>query len=329
VADHPQGGDRPFASDDADLLEPGPCFERQGEWIDPAQQGYAMVHNYAAYFWRPYLGNTAFALWELLVSFCYGERDVAFPSISRLARMLTNSDHSRAVVTGRRRSPARKEPRSAKRRTQGALGVLRRERLVQVRHRGQGPTTRYTFRMLKTLPLLRPEQLARLSPRLRRDHANWLERYGIDDAAYRDAYAEQANGPPRTDGHADARGNTPSAPATGSDDHGQPPAAASSTKYLQEKNQLEEWWQHTLDSLRLQMVRSVFHTSLTNTHRLALKDGELTVRARSALQRDFLEHRLMPLVLREVAEASGGQVTGVRFLPPTARDYASPDGSQA
>ena len=57
---------------DADLLEAGPVFELDGVEFDPAQQGYTQVHNYALYFWRPYLGNTAFALWELLLSFCSG-----------------------------------------------------------------------------------------------------------------------------------------------------------------------------------------------------------------------------------------------------------------
>ena len=358
----------PFVTPDPPLLEPGPVFEVQGDEIDPAQHGYTAVHNYALYFWRPFLGNTAFALWELLLSFCYGDCDTAFPSISRLARMLTNSDQSRATVTGRRASstagtgfhhrdhrerrgngfntettsgtechsearpachsaaqpgchsetrpgchseagpgchseaqpachseaseaeesppptngilrlPAqddRPKPRGDKhgachsearpachsearpgchseaqpgchseaqpgchseaseaeesppptsgflrlpaqddrgyaqddggdaqdnpsnpaprddaplRTCEGALAILRREGLVQVMQRGQGPTLHYTFRVLKALPLLRPDQVRRLCPGLQRDHGNWLDRYGIDAALYLSAF---------------------------------------------------------------------------------------------------------------------------------------------
>jgi hypothetical protein len=322
VTDRPGAGEPPFASDEPDLLEPGPCFECHGECIDPAQQGYAVVHNYAAYFWRPYLGNTAFALWELLVSFCYGERDVAFPSISRLARMLTNSDHSRAIVTGRRRPASAKDAGpAAKRRTMGALDVLRRERLVQVRRRGRGPTARYTFRVLKALPLLRPEQLSQLSPKLQCDHANWLERYEINDEAYRQAYEDD----PRTQTHGEtdavgsalaAPGTTSAVAATASAASDQPASAPDSTNNLHKDNPMEKWWQDTLDSLRLQMVKTVFHTYLLSTRPLAWQDGELIVRTAGPWQREFLEFRMAPLVLRELAEASAGRVSSVRFIAP-------------
>jgi len=324
VTDRPGAGEPPFASDDPDLLEPGPCFACHGEYIDPAQQGYAVVHNYAAYFWRPYLGNTAFALWELLVSFCYGERDVAFPSISRLARMLTNSDHSRAIVTGRRRPPSTNtaDP-TAQRRTLGALEVLRRERLVQVRRRGRGPMARYTFRVLKTLPLLRPEQVEHLSPKLQYDHANWLERYGVDDAAYRQAYEEEVAPPAQSHGEMHAAGSTLAAPDTTAAvtaiavaASGEPASAPDSTNNLHKDNQMEKWWQDTLDSLRLQMLRVPFHTYLGNTHPVAWQDGELTVRAVAPWQREFLEFRIAPLVLRELAEVSEGRVRSVRFVAP-------------
>ena len=67
---------RRFASYDDDLLEEGPYFDVDGVDVNPAVEGFTMTHNYAHYFWRPYLGNTAFAVWELLLSFCYGDRDV-------------------------------------------------------------------------------------------------------------------------------------------------------------------------------------------------------------------------------------------------------------
>ena len=312
MTDLPDSAQAHFASDDPDLLEPGPFFACDGEYIDPAQQGYAIVYNYAAYFWRPYLGNTAFALWELLVSFCYGDRDVAFPSISRLARMLTNSDHSRAVVTGR----SRPSPSNGTGRSLGALEVLRRERLVQVRRRGRGATARYTFHILKTLPLLRPEQLAQLSPKLQYDHAIWLERYDIDEATYRQAYDGEETASTLAEGEIDAPGSTLAASGTPGAASAQPAAAPDSTNNLLEDQQIGEWWDDTLDSLRLQMTRGAFFTYLLRTRPLAYKDGELTVQACNPLQQELLECRLARMVLRELAEASAGQVRSVRFVPP-------------
>jgi hypothetical protein len=145
------------------LLAEEVSFVVGGVEANPAQHGYTAVYNYASYFWRPYLGSSAFALWELLLSFCYGDNNTVYPSIARLARMLTNSDRSRAVVTGRRK--AGKVSRTAQvSRGNGALDVLRRERLVQVLRKGDGPISSYTFRVCKMLPVLRPEQVARLSP---------------------------------------------------------------------------------------------------------------------------------------------------------------------
>jgi len=81
-----------MAATDNGLLARESPWREMGAERDPARTGFTVVHNYAHYFWRPYLGNAAFSLWELLVSFCYGNKDTAFPSLSHLARMLTNSD---------------------------------------------------------------------------------------------------------------------------------------------------------------------------------------------------------------------------------------------
>ena len=331
------------------LLAPGPTFERGGEAFDPAERGFTAVHNYALYFWRPYLGNTAFGLWELLVSFCYGDSDTAFPSLSRLSRMLTNSDHSRAVVTGRRGY-------------RGALDRLQREGLVQVSRRGQGPTARYTFRMCKVLPLLRPEQVAHLSPGLRRDHAWWLERLGIDASAYQGAFPVRespwsldqgersppcgANGARRD---ASSPGDTPT-PEGGEAPHpirgdasrskclpsarrasaapGNTPVhrgragaaprskgeAAHSANNTQEEDPLTIWWKETTDALKGQMDPAAWHNWLAGSRAVAFQDGELTVQAPSAWVREALERRLAMVVRRLLVAASEGRVRKVRFV---------------
>jgi hypothetical protein len=293
---------RRFVTQDADLLEAGPSFEPYGVGFNPAQRGYTIVHNYAHCFWRPYLGNTAFALWELLLSFCYGDCDTAYPSISRLARMLTNSDHSRAVVMGRHSAKAAASDGAAsKRRCTGALDVLRRERLVQVMQRGHGPTTHYTFRLLQSLPLLRPEQVARLSPSLQRDHARWLERYAIDTQAYHDAY---------TSGGPQPSGADPDLTPMDSDNSRDAPR---STNHTQEKDLMKYWWQEMVDELRLQLTRAMFDNCLLGTGACAFQDGVLTVQAPSEWAGQMLE-RMSLSIQRSLRAISQDRVQGVRFI---------------
>jgi len=251
--------------------------------VDPAQCGYTAVHNYALYFWRPYLGNTAFSLWELLLSFCYGDRDVAYPSISRLARMLTNSDSSRAVVSGRRRGDGASRP--------GALDILQRSGLVRVRRRGVGPMSSYDFTVRRVLPLLQPEQVARLSPGLQRDHALWLARHGADDG----------------DTTADGEGSREDAAGSAAADRG-------STKNPDQETPWKKWWQDALDELRLQLPHGTFQSCLAGTSAEEFRGSVLTVRARGPLARDVLEHRLAAAVRRELTAASKGQVEEVRFV---------------
>jgi hypothetical protein len=315
--------------EDAALLEAGPSCSQEGVGLHPAQHGYTTVHNYALYFWRPYLGNTVFALWELLLSFCYGDTDIVYPSISRLARMLTNSDHSRAVVRGRRSAKtfARSE---AKARYPGALQVLRRERLVQVFRRGRGPATRYTFRVLKVLPLLRPDQVARLSPRLQRDHADWLERYGIDEPTYQQAFArgdcppaqhqEQPSVVPVTtsadgdhNGEAAPCQGREAAPHQGREAQRNTGEAGRSTNNPQEEL-YRRWWQEAVQEMRSQLSAVLFQACLVDAQACSFQDGVLTVQAPSAVARKILQRQLVMLVRRTVIAVSEGQARSVCFL---------------
>ena len=298
-------------SPEQDLLEEEAVFVVAGVEVDPAQRGYTAVHNYALYFWRPYLGNTAFALWELLLSFCYGDRDTAYPSIARLARMITNSDHSRAVVTGRRRPLKTLEVlETSKVSTNGALPILRRERLVQVGRQGTGRMSRYTFRVLKALPLLRPEQVARLSPGLQLDHALWLERHGITPAAYLHAYAppdQPAQSVPC------APGASPCAASIRADAAGTGPCAPGGTNNTQEQPPWKHWWRDTLSELRLQLTRSAFETCLLHTQVSSFEDGVLTLQSANSMVRDSLQHRLAPLIERTLQDTSQAQVREVVY----------------
>jgi len=320
-------GENPVDNPPEDLLEPGVTFVVAGEEVDPAQHGYTAVHNYANYFWRPYLGNTAFSLWELLLSFCYGEKDIVFPSISRLARMLTNSDHSRAIITGRRRARLRAQPETgdvsstaAVARCEGALDVLRRERLIQIFRDGEGRMSNYTFRLCKTLPVLRPDQVTRLSPALQLDHRIWLRRRGIDPQTYQQAFA--APGPARRTAGRDpcrrpspasaalaaAARTSPAAPRAASSATHSRGAARDTRNHPQEEHPWNQWWQEGLNELRPQLMRDTFVFCLLSTRVRSFRDGVLTLRAASGPVRDLLEHRLRPLLLRTLAATSHGEV---------------------
>jgi hypothetical protein len=297
---------------DAALLEASPPLELGVLEVNPAQYGYTMVHNYALYFWRPYLGNMAFALWELLLSFCYGDTDIAYPSISRLARMLTNSDHSRAVVMGRRSARASAACVGGKERCPGALEVLRREGLVQVFHRGRGPTVRYTFRVLKTLPLLRPDQVARLSPCLQRDHVTWLERYGIEEPV------RQTSG---SDDHPPAPGEEPVTavpvitPADSDSSGGalrNTGEACCSTNNTQEES-YKRWWREAVQEMGTQLNADLFRVCLLDAQACSFQDGLLTIQAPDAAVRRMLERRLLMLVRHTLIAVSEGRVQRVCF----------------
>jgi len=316
-----------FITGDRELLGEGPCFDVDGTDINPALEGFTMVHNYAHYFWRPYLGNTAFSLWELLLSFCYGDCDTAYPSIARLARMLTNSDHSRAVVTGRESTLTSQAHEAEQPTTRpgyvGALRTLRSEGLVQVMVRGQGPTARYTFRILKALPPLRPSQLSLLSPRLQRDHALWLERFGIDNETYRQAFRTRSSAAshhpnpslatryphpaPRTT--TDATGTTRRAPRRA-------PLAQDSTNNTKQKDQMNSWWKKTLSQLRLQLQYNTIESCLLCTKLVSFQDGTLTLEPRGKLAYAMIQRRLAPLILDELAWASNHEVQRLHIVSP-------------
>lgn len=292
--------------------------KRQGTDSDPAglSMGFVMIPHYAQYFWRPYLGLAAFALWEMLLSFCYGSKDTAWPSVSRLSRMLTNSDNSRHVVRGRVRRDHGRE-----RFVPGALQVLEREGLVRVQgadasrgarvsrgaresrgarvsHGAQvshGAT--YIFRVRKSLPLLRPEQVSRLSPSLQRDHARFLARV-----------EGSKQSPGALDTSADAWDTEP-------DDADKGPDAWDGTNnnYQEHQRTIDDKWKDVVSELSLQLDPAVWDRLVKLTE--AYMDAEeevLTITCRDQYALDFLEHRYARFVQRAV-KLVYGQELELRF----------------
>ena len=139
--------------------------------FDPMQRGYLVTPHYIVRFWQPYLGQDPFTLWFTLRSFGYQAEKNAWPSIQTLADICFNGNRHR--ILGRAASGRSKDKI-------GALDILENERVVWVKGEGEGRMTRYTFRILESLPLLTPTQVSNLSPRLREAHARFMKQSEVD-----------------------------------------------------------------------------------------------------------------------------------------------------
>ena len=145
--------------------------------LDPTRRGYQLTHTYALRFWLPTLGPLTFAVLQTLISFCFGDKETCWPSISLLAHMAAGGN--RNLITGRWRGQG-----DDRRRQPGALETLERLALLTVETKHAGPETRYTFHVVKDAPLLPPDLLAQLPKRLQQMHADLLDRSGMDLSTY-------------------------------------------------------------------------------------------------------------------------------------------------
>jgi hypothetical protein len=150
--------------------------------FDPIQRGFVQPTNYAIQFWQPYLAvvereisartdSVAFNLWLTLSSFAYDADRETWPSIQTLANICAKS--SRHAILGR-------AARKGRQPVIGALEILQRERVVWYRSLGEGGQTSYFFRVLKTLPLLTPQQIQKLNQRVQDSHSRWLKKCDFD-----------------------------------------------------------------------------------------------------------------------------------------------------
>ena len=154
--------------------------------FDPLQKGFVQVSNYALYFWQPYLGlkmpgrgtfGLPFAAWTFLKSFAWGS-GTARPSIERMAATIAGGN--RHVLLGRA-ARGGEMPRPA---YPGALDLLETERLTRAVKQGEGRDITYRFRVLNTLPILTPAQVAPFPFKLRAAHKDFLEDAGFDLATW-------------------------------------------------------------------------------------------------------------------------------------------------
>ena len=154
-------------------------FDTRAASLEPTLHGHHVVWNYSTRFWLPLLGPTAWATWQALIGFCYGEKDSCWPSISLLADMAAGGN--RNIIKGRWRTEGGERVRMP-----GALQVLEDHGLISVE--GKPGDQRYMFHVQKEPPLLSPDQVASLPGRLQEMHEALLYRCGLDE----EGYAERA-----------------------------------------------------------------------------------------------------------------------------------------
>ena len=74
------------------------AFEVRGFATDPKHSGYQILTNYESTYWRAFVGVQAWALYEVLRSFCHNGNNVCYPSINYLLEVL--GIKQRRVLTG-------------------------------------------------------------------------------------------------------------------------------------------------------------------------------------------------------------------------------------
>lgn len=258
--------------------------------LEPTRRGYQVTYNYAVHFWLPILGPRCFAVWQALISFCFGDRDTCWPSISLLADMAARGD--RNLITGRWRGKG-----DSRRRQKGALETLEDYGLLTVETRHAGPETRHTFHVLKEPPILPPDLVAELPKRLRQMHSDLLDRCGLDEETY-----------PHIHRGAAGRGSRG--------------AALGSTKHYKESITLEEIWKEAKNALSREMTESNFRTDLSDTHALAFdrNRGLLIVQTPNPLTTETLTRQFRPTITRAIRELDlrfrGVPVHTVAFTSP-------------
>lgn len=219
--------------------------------LEPTRRGYQVTYNYAVHFWLPILGPVCFAVWQALISFCFGDRDTCWPSISLLSHMAAGGN--RHLITGRWRGSGKN-----RRRQQGALEQLEAYGLLTVQTKHAGPETRYTFHVLKEPPILPPSLLAKLPRRLQQMHCDLLDRCGLDAETY-----QQISSTP----YAQDIGGSVQDIGGGAQDTGG--GVQGTAKHYKESKMLEEIWREAKSALSREMTESNFTAYVSKTHPLA------------------------------------------------------------
>lgn len=171
----PGSGSSPTVSASTGAPKQDIAFEVRGYATDPKHSGYQILTNYESTYWRAFVGVQAWALYEVLRSFCHNGNNVCYPSINYLLEVL--GIKQRRVLTGWSTEVKGKSYYYA-----GLIEILQSAGLVIAELIGEGPMQRYLFHVNLTPDLLRPEQVAELPTLLQNKHAEMLQAHFADMA---------------------------------------------------------------------------------------------------------------------------------------------------
>ena len=274
--------------------------------LEPTLRGYHVAWNYGTRYWLPLLGPLPWAVWQTLLSFCFGDRDTCWPSISLIADITAKGD--RSLIAGRWRGKG-----SARRRQPGALEILQEAGLLAIERQHAGRRSRYRFHVLKDPPILTPDQLARLSPRLQETHAALLARCGLDERTYQQLiHTLRGRG---------VQGTTLAAQATTTDGQDSTPDGQDSTNKYKEEGQIEELWRTIKEALKLEMTESNYGTYIADTQAISFDrdTGILLVEAPNPLVAGQLNNYFAMTIRRAIATTGVSidsvAIAAVDFVP--------------
>jgi len=260
--------------------------------LEPTLRGHHVAWNYGTRYWLPLLGAIPWAVWQTLLSFCFGGRDTCWPSINLIADIAAGGN--RHLITGRWRGKG-----ESRRRQPGALEALEDAGVLSIETQHAGRQTRYRFHVLREPPILAPDQLAQLPPRLQQLHAELLDRCGMDQQTYQ----QRIHGLRRRA----AQDTTPSVQDT--------------TNHYKEERLIEEVWRTIKNALKLEISTPNYQTYLHDTHGIAFDrdTGTILVEASSPLVATQLNNYFAMTVRRAIA-ATNASTHGV---PIAAVDFVA------
>ena len=290
--------------------------------LDPTLRGYHVAWNYGTRYWLPLLGPLPWAVWHTLLSFCFGDRDTCWPSIELLADIAAKGN--RHLILGRWRGKG-----DTRQRQPGALEILQEAGLLAIETQHSGSQTRYRFHVLKEPPILAPEQLARLPPRLQETHAELLARCGLDERTYQQLI--------HTLRRRSVQGTIPCVRDTTPYVRDTTPYVQDTTRYVQdtankykEERLIEELWRTIKEALKLEMTESNYGTYIADTQALAFNrdSGILLVEAASPLVATQLNNYFGMTIRRAAATTNasihGVPIAAVEFIPRAYQPWDAP-----
>lgn len=115
------------------------------------------VSNYVLTFWMPIMGVGPFTTYLQLVKFCFGEKEIAYPSVPTLARMMGVSDRT-----------VQKYMRELQ-----DLGFVN---VIQVWDTVKNTNKTNLYLLSRTIPYLTDKQLEKLPQQLQNEHAKFVEK---------------------------------------------------------------------------------------------------------------------------------------------------------